>query len=48
LSDAYLWKGIALRKVNRNAEAHQAIDKAVQLTPDWTWAKEQLQKTPAQ
>jgi tetratricopeptide (TPR) repeat protein len=48
LSDAYLWKGIALRKVNRNAEAHQAIAKAVQLSPDWIWAKEQLQKTPAQ
>ena len=47
LSDAYLWKGIALRKVNRNAEAHQAIEKAVQLSPDWVWAKEQLQKTPA-
>jgi tetratricopeptide (TPR) repeat protein len=48
LSDAYLWKGIALRKANRNAEAHQAIAKAVQLSPDWVWAKEQLQKTPAQ
>jgi tetratricopeptide (TPR) repeat protein len=48
LSDAYLWKGIALRKVNRNREAHQAIEKAVQLSPDWVWAKEQLQKTPAQ
>jgi tetratricopeptide (TPR) repeat protein len=47
LSDAYLWKGIALRKVNRNAEAHQAIEKAVQLSPDWVWAKDQLQKTPA-
>jgi len=34
--------------VNRNAEAHQAIAKAVQLSPDWIWAKEQLQKTPAQ
>jgi len=48
LSDSYLWKGIALRKANRNAEAHQAIAKAVQLSPDWIWAKEQLQKTPAQ
>jgi tetratricopeptide (TPR) repeat protein len=48
LSEAYLWKGIALRKANRNAEAHQAISKAVQLSPDWAWAKEQLQKTPAQ
>jgi tetratricopeptide (TPR) repeat protein len=48
LSDAYLWKGIALRKVNRNKEARQAIEKAVQLSPDWVWAKDQLQKTPAQ
>lgn len=48
LSDAYLWKGIALRKVNKNSEAHQLLAKAVQLSPDWVWAKEQLQKTPAQ
>lgn len=48
LSEAYLWKGIALRKANRNAEAHQSIAKAVQLSPDWIWAKEQLEKTPAQ
>jgi tetratricopeptide (TPR) repeat protein len=48
LSDAYLWKGIALRKVNKNSEAHQALAQAVQLSPDWAWAKEQLQKTPAQ
>ena len=48
LSDAYLWKGIALRKANRNKEAHQNLQKAVELTPDWSWAREQLQKTPAQ
>jgi Flp pilus assembly protein TadD len=48
LSDAYLWKGIALRKVNKNSEARQALARAVQLSPDWAWAKEQLQKTPAQ
>jgi tetratricopeptide (TPR) repeat protein len=48
LSDAYLWKGIALRKANKNPEAHQALAKAVELAPQWTWAKEQLQKTPAQ
>lgn len=47
LSEAYLWKGIALRKVNKNSEAHQLLAKAVQLRPDWAWAKEQLQKTPA-
>ncbi|MFZ0590213.1 MAG: tetratricopeptide repeat protein [Bryobacteraceae bacterium] len=48
LSDAYLWKGIALRKVKKNSEARQALAQAVQLSPDWQWAKEQLQKTPAQ
>lgn len=48
LSEAYLWKGIALRKVNKNSEARQLLAKAVQLRPDWAWAKEQLQKTPAQ
>jgi tetratricopeptide (TPR) repeat protein len=47
LSDAYMWKGIALRKANRNAEAHAALEKAVQLNPDRVWAKEQLSKTPA-
>jgi tetratricopeptide (TPR) repeat protein len=48
LSEAYLWKGIALRKVNRHSEARVAMERAVQLSPDWVWAKEQLQKTPAQ
>lgn len=47
LSEAYLWKGIALRKANKNSEAHRLLAKAVQLRPDWAWAKEQLQKTPA-
>jgi tetratricopeptide (TPR) repeat protein len=46
LSEAYLWKGIALRKASRNAEARAALEKAVQLSPERTWAKEQLQKTP--
>ena len=48
LAEAYLWKGIALRKLNRNREAHQAIEKSVQLAPHRVWAKEQLTKTPAQ
>lgn len=47
LSDAYLWKGIALRKANKNGEAHAALEKAVQLNPDSVWAKGQLEKTPA-
>lgn len=47
LGDAYLWLGIALRKANRPAEAHQALEKAVSLNPRRVWAKQQLEKTPA-
>jgi tetratricopeptide (TPR) repeat protein len=47
LADAYLWKGVALRKMNKNAEAHQAFERALQLDPNRLWAKEQLAKTPA-
>jgi tetratricopeptide (TPR) repeat protein len=47
-ADAQLWLGLALRKVNRNAEARQALTKAVQLNPRRVWAKQQLEKTPAQ
>ena len=46
-ADAYLWLGIALRKVNRNADARAALAKAVQLNPARLWAKQQLEKTPA-
>lgn len=46
LGDAFLWKGVALRKANRNAEARAALEKAVQLDPDRVWAKQQLDKTP--
>ncbi|MBV9401076.1 MAG: tetratricopeptide repeat protein [Bryobacterales bacterium] len=45
-ADAHLWLGIALRKVNRNAEAHKALEKAVSLNPARVWAKQQLAKTP--
>lgn len=48
LAEAYLWLGIALRKANRNAEARKALLKAVELNPRRVWAKEQLEKTPAQ
>jgi tetratricopeptide (TPR) repeat protein len=48
LADAYLWKGIALHKANRNSEARQSLEQAIQLAPNRAWAKEQLQKTPAQ
>ncbi len=47
-SEAYLWKGITLRKEKKNAEAHAALQQAVTLSPNRVWAKEQLQKTPAQ
>jgi tetratricopeptide (TPR) repeat protein len=47
-ADAYLWLGIALRKENRHAEARKALEKAVELNPDRIWAKQQLEKTPAQ
>jgi Flp pilus assembly protein TadD len=47
-ADAHLWLGIALRKLNRNAEARQEFEKAVKLNPARLWAKQQLEKTPAQ
>ena len=47
LSEAYLWKGVALRKANRNQEARQALQHAAQLNPARLWTKQQLEKTPA-
>lgn len=47
LADAYVWKAVSLRKANRDPEAREAFQKALQLDPDRLWAKEQLQKTPA-
>jgi tetratricopeptide (TPR) repeat protein len=47
LSEAFLWKGIALRKANRIREAQDALSKAVQLNPERSWAQEQLAKTKA-
>jgi tetratricopeptide (TPR) repeat protein len=47
-ADAHLWLGIALRKENRNADARKAFAKAVELNPARLWAKQQLEKTPAQ
>ncbi|MBY0376245.1 MAG: tetratricopeptide repeat protein [Bryobacteraceae bacterium] len=47
-SEAYLWLGIALRKANRNTDARKALAKAVELNPQRVWAKQQLEKTPAQ
>jgi tetratricopeptide (TPR) repeat protein len=47
-ADAYLWLGLSLRKAHRNAEARQAFQKSVELNPRRIWAKQQLEKTPAQ
>jgi len=46
-ADAQLWLGVALRKLNRNAEANEAIARSLKLNPNRTWAKQQLEKTPA-
>ena len=47
-AEAYLWLGLALRKENKNPEARQAFAKALELDPNRAWAKQQLDKTPAQ
>jgi Tfp pilus assembly protein PilF len=47
-AEAQLWLGIVLRKANRNSDARKALEKAVQLNPGRVWAKQQLDKTPAQ
>jgi Flp pilus assembly protein TadD len=47
-SDAWMWLGITLRKLNRNAEARQAFTKSLALNPQRAWARQQLEKTPAQ
>jgi tetratricopeptide (TPR) repeat protein len=46
LPDAYLWKGITLRKLNQNADARKNLEKALQLDPERQWAKQELEKTP--
>ena len=46
LVDAYLWKGITLKKQNRNAEARQALQQALAIDPNRMWAKQELDKTP--
>jgi len=46
-AEAHLWRGLALRKLHRNAEAHEELEKSVQLNPQRIWTKQQLEKTPA-
>jgi tetratricopeptide (TPR) repeat protein len=48
LAEAHLWLGVALRKLNRNAESRKAFEQAITLNPNRVWAKQQLEKTPAQ
>jgi tetratricopeptide (TPR) repeat protein len=48
LAQAYLWKGIALRKANQRAAARQSLETALKLNPNSVWTKQQLEKTPAQ
>jgi tetratricopeptide (TPR) repeat protein len=47
-ADAHMWLGLALRKANRNAEARKEFQRALELNPSRVWAKQQLEKTPAQ
>jgi tetratricopeptide (TPR) repeat protein len=47
-SEAQLWLGLALRKQNKNADARKAFQKEIELNPARVWAKQQLEKTPAQ
>jgi len=47
LDEAYLWKGVTLRKANHDAEARQAFEMALKLNPNRAWARQQLDKTPA-
>jgi len=47
-AEAQLWLGLALRKENKNADARKAFQKAIELNPSRVWAKQQLEKTPAQ
>lgn len=45
-ADAHLWLGLALRKANRNAEAHRELQKSLELDPARRWTEQQLAKTP--
>lgn len=45
--EAHMWLGIALRKANRNADSRKALARAVELNPNRVFARQQLEKTPA-
>ena len=47
-AEAQLWRGLALRKAKKPAEARKAFERSLALNPNRKWAKQQLEKTPAQ
>ncbi len=47
-AESYLWLGLTLRKLHRNTEAREAFAKSLELNPNRIWARQQLDKTPAQ
>lgn len=47
-AEARLWLGVVLRQAGRHGEARKALEKAMRLNPNRVWAKQQLDKTPAQ
>jgi tetratricopeptide (TPR) repeat protein len=47
-AEAYLWMGIAYSKQHQIAQARDAFKKSLQLDPDRLWAKQELDKLPAQ
>jgi len=47
-ADAYLWLGMAHKKLKQNAEAREAFTRSLAIDPDRIWARDQLEKTPAQ
>ena len=48
LGEAYLWKGIVLRKAGKDNEARAALERALQLNPERLWTKQELAKIPVQ
>ena len=46
-AEAYLWIGIAERKLHHNPQAREAFTKSLQFDPARAWTKAQLEKTPA-
>jgi len=47
-AESYLWLALAQKKLHKNAEARQSLTKSLELNPARVWAKDQLEKTPAQ